>query len=177
MVNAMPNCPAASSAKKSSVFFKSALIIAVLPLAGYFFYEKFPLVVRKTSGDGESLTKILTRCGKSEFGKKIPFETEDGFYIYRREYSMWSLTAFGKVKSGIDLDMINKYWNIADVFSDPNIESSQADIKDRYYSIFKKHDSDDGKNGQIYTAVMNGSTVFLRFSTDERYYHILIWHR
>lgn len=123
------------------------------------------------------MTKILTRCGKSEFVKEIPFETEDGFYIYRREYSMWSLTAFGKVKNGIDRDMINKNWDAADVFHDPNIESSQADTKDRYYSIFKKHDSDDGKKDLIYTAVMNGSTVFLRISADGRYYHILIWHR
>lgn len=173
----MPKFPVASSAKKSCVFFKSALTIAFLLLAGYFFYEKFPLVVRKTSGEGESLTEILTRCGKSEFGKEIPFETEDDFYIYRREYSMWSLTAFGRVKSGIDRDMINKYWNAADAFDDPNIESSPKDTRNRYYSIFKKHDSGDGKKDLIYTAVMNGSTVFLRLSTDGRYYHILIWHR
>ena len=173
----MPKYLTASFAEKSLVVFKLALIIAVLLLAVYFIYEKFPLIVRKTSGEGESLTEILTRCGKSEFGKGIPFETEDGFYIYRREYSMWSLTAFGRVKSGIDRDMINKNWNVADVFNDPNIESSQADIKDRYYSIFKKHDSDDGKKDPIYTAVMNGSTVFLRISAEGRYYHILIWHR
>ena len=152
------------------------VFIIILLLLGYFFYEKFPMVVRMKNGEAGSLENILMSCGKGSLLRDIPFDTGDSFYIYRRQYSAWSLTAWGKIKGDIDQRLIDKHWNAHDAFYDPIFVYFPSTVRNKYHAVFERDESDGGKNVD-YITKGSGSTVSLRISPDGHYYHLLIWHR
>ena len=155
---------------------KYIVFVIILLLLGYFFHEKFPLIVRLENGEAGSLGKILMSCEKGDFLRDIPFATGDSFYIYRRQYSAWSLTAWGKIKGDIDQGLIDKIWQAHDAFHDPILECFPETVRNKYHAVFERDENDGGKNVD-YITTGRGSTVSLRISPDEHHYHLLIWHR
>ena len=150
------------------------ILVLLLFLGGYFFYEKFPIVLRIRSGKDDSLKNILTSCGKNIFNEDIPFETGKSFYIYEKEFSAWRLTVSGNSKNKIDQSSIDKSWKKCDsVFLDQNLKKFSKAIQQEYYFFLKEPE----EKIDCYTTVLHGSTVFLRISADRHYYHLLIWHR
>ncbi len=155
---------------------KYIVFVVILLLLGFFFYEKFPVMVRLENGEAGSLEKILLSCGKASFLRDIPFAAGDSFYIYRRQYSAWSLTAWGKIKGDIDQGLIDKLWKNHDAFHDPTLGDFPETVLNKYRAVFERDENDGGKNAD-YIMTGSGSTVSLRISPDGHYYHLLIWHR